>query len=197
MLFKRDETIQDSIATTDVERRWCIWFLESAICHECTKNERKGLLYRHTCSQESSNSAHNKKVNSYKCKIPKRSTKDFISTFDRNTQIYLLGPPILPKPKLLLAVVAILWIPVRFSQAELRPSMMATTSSATRRANMSRPLPRDLRFDAASRIHSKAVRRRWRRPSGTGIWRATPPPAAPRWERMRMRGAMLSTARVR
>lgn len=160
-----------------------------------TKNERKAtvqayVLFWRGPTRGGKNCSQTKPKEGY----------HFVSAYGeilRCSIVYLLGPPTLPKPRLLLAVVAILWIPVRFSQAELRPSMMATISSATRRANMSRPLPRDLRLEAASRIHSKAVRRRWRRPNGTGICKATPPPAAPRCERIRMRGAMLSTASVR
>lgn len=92
--------------------------------------------------------------------------------------IYLLPP--LPVLRLLLAVVAILCTPVLFSQTLLLPSTTATISSATRVASMPRPEPLLLRLLAASRIHWNAWRRRCRRPSGTGICRATPPPAAPR-----------------
>lgn len=99
--------------------------------------------------------------------------------------------------KLLLATVATLCTPVRFSQIELRPSTMLTISSAIRCASIYLPLVLLFLLLAASRIHMNAWRRRCRRPRGIGICSARPPPAAPWMALTRTNGAIESRASVR
>ena len=83
------------------------------------------------------------------------------------------------------------------SHTPLLPSTTAMSSSEILCAKPPLPLPKSLRRDAALRIHCTAARRRCLTPRGTGICKATPPPAAPLWFRIRMRGATESMARVR
>jgi hypothetical protein len=90
-----------------------------------------------------------------------------------------------------------LWMALRLSQVVLRPSTTAINSWAMRCARLPLPLPTFLLFEALPMIHWRAARRRCLWPSGTGIWSATPPPAAPLWLRMRIRGATESMASVR
>lgn len=90
-----------------------------------------------------------------------------------------------------------LWIALRRSHMLLRPSTTAMSSCAIRWAKLFFPLPMFLLFEAALMIHSTAARRRCLCPRGTGICSATPPPAAPLWLRIRIRGATESIARVR
>src|SRR3569833_2716009 len=94
-------------------------------------------------------------------------------------------------------VVPILCTSWRFSHTDEVPSATAMTSWATRAGNMRRPLPRMGRFSTATRIHWKAMRRRWRARSGIGTGRVRPPPAMPDSWRMRNSGATESMASVR
>ena len=95
------------------------------------------------------------------------------------------------------AAIPSLCTPALRSQTPLLPSTIAMSSSATFSANISLPLPRVFRLLAASSIHCIACRRLCRRYIGMGIWRATPPPAAPFCDRIRRRGATESIASVR
>lgn len=90
-----------------------------------------------------------------------------------------------------------MWTTVLLSHAELFPSTTLISSSATLCANWPLPLPRDLFFCAAASIHITACRRRCRTPSGTGICREAPPPAAPFCDLIRRSGATESMAMVR
>lgn len=102
-----------------------------------------------------------------------------------------------PKERLARALTPSLCTPPLRSHTPLLPSTTAISSSATFCANPPLPLPLLRRLLAASRIHCTACRRRCLEPRGTGICKATPPPAAPFWDRIRRRGATESIASVR